>query len=82
MYQFDPPRDRVTFGPSGKGAPDIILSVQDIAWLHSPRFIGDMLVLANLIDPNIYMTMPLITYPFLLAKNYFERGKLPFQLWF
>ncbi|ORY26761.1 fungal-specific transcription factor domain-domain-containing protein [Naematelia encephala] len=65
----------VDFAMSGKGAQEVSAGLRSNRWLHSPRFIGDMLVLANLIDLKIYLAMPLISQCFFLAGKGFALDK-------
>ncbi|ORX35689.1 fungal-specific transcription factor domain-domain-containing protein [Kockovaella imperatae] len=40
-------------------------------WLHGARFISEMLVLADIVDPVIYLANPMITHCFYIAENCF-----------
>lgn len=73
----DSQRAFTDFTASGKPSRDVVLSLGANLWLHSPRFIGDMLVLAKLTDPRIYLSTPFISHCFFLAAKAFVTGTWP-----
>ena len=46
-------------------------------WLHTARFISEMLVLSDIVDPVIYLANPLVTHCFYIAQTCFLRGASP-----
>ena len=45
------------------------------SWLHCARFIGEMLVLSDVIDPNIHLATPLVCHCFYVAECCFIYGE-------
>jgi hypothetical protein len=67
------------FGPTGKTDSLTLQSIQAGSWLHCARFAADMLVLADVFDPNLYLTTPSLSYCFLTAARCFLNGMFPFR---
>lgn len=65
--------DFVDFSPNGLGFTEAATPFP--RWLHSPRFIGDMLVLGNLIDPKMVLANPFFGQCFFLAGKAFVRDR-------
>jgi hypothetical protein len=74
---YDPgrePDDLLSFGPTGKTDRITLQSIQAGSWLHNARFIGDMLVLADVIDSHLYLDIPAISHCFFVAGRCFIEG--------
>ena len=68
--------DNETFELTGKLKQTDIMSVQAESWLHCARFIGDMLVLAEVTDPAIFLAVSLVNQCFFVAGCCFAKGEL------
>lgn len=64
-----------SFGPTGKTDRATLQSIQAGSWLHCARFVADMLVLADVIDPKLYLTTPSLAYCFSSAARCFIDGR-------
>jgi len=63
------------FAATGRAAGPTTLSVTSSAWLHFARYVGDMLVLADVINPSMYLALPLISQSFFIAGCCFVKGE-------
>ena len=62
--------------PSGKIIEEITpMSIQAGSWLHCARYIGDILVVADVVNPNIYLAVPLVSQCFFSAACCFAKGE-------
>nr|XP_031857874.1 uncharacterized protein CI109_006746 [Kwoniella shandongensis]KAA5524946.1 hypothetical protein CI109_006746 [Kwoniella shandongensis] len=74
-YLYDPGKEVesiASFGPTGKSDQLTVQSIQAGSWLHCARFVGDMLVLADVIDPHLYLAIPSVNYCFFVAGRCFS----------
>ncbi|ORY23108.1 hypothetical protein BCR39DRAFT_549856 [Naematelia encephala] len=75
-YLADTPRSNGEYAPSGKADQQVpLMSIQAESWLHCARFIGEILVLADVIDPNLYLAIPLVSHCFYEAVCCFAKDK-------
>ncbi|ORY35076.1 hypothetical protein BCR39DRAFT_147419 [Naematelia encephala] len=73
-YLYDPGKEVeniASFGPTGKSDRLTLQSIQAGSWLHCARFVGDMLVLADVIDPHLYLAIPSVNHCFFVAGRCF-----------
>ena len=47
------------------------------AWLAGARFISEMLVLADIVDPVVHLAIPFVGHCFYIAECCFLRGMSP-----